>query len=447
MARLRSGRARPGAGFGRRLILGALRREFNRSPMPHSFLRRALAAATLGLLGACASPPPPPCPETVCPVCPVCPSCPKCPEVAPPPPPPPAAVPDTGRLRATGFGALPGFDADRLLEALPALQQSCTRLGEVPNWASFCTGLRALGEATDEASLRAYLTASLQPWQVINADGSDSGMVTGYYEPLIRGRLARDAQARWPIHGVPDDLVSVELAGVYPDLAKFRLRGRLEGSRLKPYWTRGEIARLGADLPAPVLLWAEDPIELFFLQVQGSGRVALPDGRHVRIGYADQNGHPYVSIGRWLIEQGEMTLSEASMDGIKGWAAAHPERLGELLSANPSYVFFRQLPAGDGGPIGALGVPLTDGRSIAVDPRTVPLGAPVFIDTTEPNSPRPLRRLVAAQDTGGAIKGGVRADFFWGFGPEAGRRAGRMRQDGRLWVLLPVGHRPDQAAP
>jgi len=216
--------------------------------------------------------------------------------------------------------------------------------------------------------------------------------------------------ARWPIHGVPDDLVDVELAGVYPDLARFRLRGRLEGNRLLPYWTRAEIERLGAELPAPVLLWAEDPIELFFLQVQGSGRVELPDGSRIRIGYADQNGHPYVSIGRWLIDQGEMTLAQASMDGIKAWAATHPERLSELLGANPSYVFFRQLPAGEGGPIGALGVPLTDGRSIAVDPRSVPLGAPVYIDATEPNSTHPLRRLVVAQDTGSAIKGQGGAD-------------------------------------
>ncbi|MCB1954624.1 MAG: MltA domain-containing protein [Rhodocyclaceae bacterium] len=414
--------------------------------MPASRLNRLLVVAALALLAACASPPPPApaCPITECPSCPACPRCPKCPEL---PPPPPKASPEVGRLKASTLQALPDFADDRLLEALPALKQSCSRLSAQATWSGFCAGLAALGERPDEARLRRYLSETLQPWQVLNADGSEEGLVTGYYEPLIRGRLTPDAVARWPIHGVPDDLVDVELAGVYPDLARFRLRGRLEGNRLLPYWTRAEIERLGAELPAPVLLWAEDPIELFFLQVQGSGRVELPDGSRIRIGYADQNGHPYVSIGRWLIDQGEMTLAQASMDGIKAWAATHPERLSALLGANPSYVFFRQLPAGEGGPIGALGVPLTDGRSIAVDPRSVPLGAPVFIDATEPNSTQPLRRLVVAQDTGSAIKGGVRADFFWGFGGEAGRKAGRMRQAGRLWVLLPVGHVPAQAAP
>ena len=287
--------------------------------------------------------------------------------------------------------------------------------------------------------MAALLRGALQPWRLVNADGSSSGLVTGYYEPLIRGRLGRDGVARWPIHGVPDDLVAVELTGVYPELSKFRLRGRVADGVLEPYWTRAQIMALGDAFAAPVLLWAEDPIELFFLQVQGSGRVELPDGRRVRIGYANHNGHPYVSIGRWLIAQGEMTLAQASMDGIKAWARANPSRLDELLGVNPGYVFFRQLPAGDGGPLGALGVGLTAGRSIAVDPRSVPLGAPVFLDTTEPASQRPLRRLVAAQDTGGAIKGGVRADFFWGFGAEAGAMAGRMRQQGRMWVLLPLG--------
>jgi membrane-bound lytic murein transglycosylase A len=207
-----------------------------------------------------------------------------------------------------------------------------------------------------------------------------------------------------------------------------------------PYWNRQQLAE--RQIPAPVLLWADDPIELFFLQVQGSGRVQLPDGSLVRIGYADQNGHPYQSIGRWLVAQGELTLDKASMDGIKRWAQDNPQRLQELLNANPSYVFFREMPASGGGPVGALGVPLSEGRSIAVDPRYVPLGAPVFLATTQPLSERPLERLVMAQDTGGAIKGAVRADFFWGFGTEAGREAGKMRQQGRMWVLLPKGMKP-----
>ena len=162
----------------------------------------------------------------------------------------------------------------------------------------------------------------------------------------------------------------------------------------------------------------------------------------MRIGYADQNGYPYQSIGRWLVARGELPLEKASMDGIKRWVQDNPGRLPELLNANPSYVFFRELPPSDDGPLGALGVPLSAGRSIAVDPRYVPLGAPVFLSTTRPLSNAPLKRLMLAQDTGSAIKGAVRADFFWGLGPQAGAEAGRMRQQGKMWLLLPRGVTP-----
>jgi membrane-bound lytic murein transglycosylase A len=267
-------------------------------------------------------------------------------------------------------------------------------------------------------------------------------LVTGYYEPLIQGSLSRSGRYAWPIHGVPKDMLTIELGDVYPELKSLRLRGRVVGNKVLPYWSRAELEQMQDRLPAPTLMWAADPIELFFLQVQGSGRVQLPDGRLVRIGYADQNGHPYQSIGRWLVAQGELSLDQASMQGIRQWAENNPQRLHELLNANPSYVFFRQLPSSDGGPVGALGVPLSAGRSIAVDPRFVPLGAPVFLATSEPQSDRPLNRLVLAQDTGGAIKGAVRADFFWGFGHDAGQLAGRMKQPGRMWLMLPKGMTP-----
>lgn len=413
-------------------------------------LRLPVVALLLAGLAACTTPltapPEERCPAPVkcpaCALCTVCPACPACPELPPPvptPAPPKAAQP---ALQPAAWGDLEGLAEDRLLEALPALRQSCAKLSASETWAPFCERLGALGEAPGEVVLRAFLEAELVPWKVVNPDGTDEGLVTGYYEPLIKGSRSRTDAARWPILGVPEDLVSVELASLYPDLKKFRLRGRLEGRSLKPYWTRAEIEAREGQLPAPVILWAEDPIELFFLQVQGSGRVELPDGAIARIGYADQNGHPYQSIGRWLVEQGELSLSQASMAGISDWARAHPQRLTEMLNANPSYVFFRELPNTNGGPIGALGVPLTEGRSIAVDPTIIPLGSPVFISTQRPNTTTLLRRLVLAQDTGGAIKGAVRADFFWGFGAQAGAEAGRMRQRGRLWVLLPKSFAP-----
>jgi len=233
-------------------------------------------------------------------------------------------------------------------------------------------------------------------------------------------------------------------------LKHLRLRGRLEGRRVVPYYPRAEIERGLPALAGKELLWVDDPVDLFFLQIQGSGRVRLATGELVRVGYADQNGQPYKSIGRYLVEQGELKLEQASMQGIKSWGAANPAKLEALLNQNPSYVFFRELakaecgqgsttdgPMTSGGPVGALGAVLTPERSIAVDPRYIPLGAPVFLATTWPNSTQPLARLVLAQDTGGAIRGAVRADYFWGFGDAAGAEAGRMRESARMWVLLP----------
>ena len=298
----------------------------------------------------------------------------------------------------------------------------------------------------DEPAARRFFEEAFVPHAVIAAEGSAHGLVTGYYEPILAGSRTRTERYRIPVYGVPQDLVVVDLASLHPELRGLRLRGRVDGRRLVPYWSRAEIeerARAdggasGAALGAPVLAWVEDPVELFFLQIQGSGQVALASGERIRLGYADQNGHPYRSLGRYLIERGELTLEQASMQGIKAWAAANPAKLQEALNVNASFVFFREF-AGTDGPVGALGAPLSSQYSIAVDPRYVPLGAPVFLATTFPLSTQPLERLVVAQDTGGAIRGAVRADFFWGTGAEAGTLAGRMRQQGRMWLLWPRG--------
>ncbi|THF61268.1 murein transglycosylase A [Pseudothauera rhizosphaerae] len=408
---------------------------------PNLRARRLLAGALFlaAALGGCATPPPAPTAEpAACPKPAPCPACPVCPAVEAPVPPPPAAEP----LQAADWSALAGWQDDDHAAAWPALLASCAALGARAEWQAVCAAASAQGDRVSPAGARQFFEAHFVPWAVVNPDGSREGLVTGYYEPLIKGSRNRDERYRWPVHGVPADMLAIDLGGQYPELKNMRLRGRLDGNRVVPYFSRGELEQRGDALPAPVLLWAEDAIDLFFLHVQGSGRVELPDGSRVRIGYADQNGHPYASIGRWLIDQGELTRDRASMQGIKDWARRNPLRLSELLNANPSYVFFRELTQADGGPIGALGVPLTDERSVAVDPRTVPLGAPVFLSTTWPLSDRPLERLMLAQDTGSAIKGAVRADFFWGFGPDAGARAGRMRQQGRMWVLLPRGMQP-----
>jgi membrane-bound lytic murein transglycosylase A len=262
--------------------------------------------------------------------------------------------------------------------------------------------------------------------------------MTGYYEPLLRGSRSRSERYRYPLYGVPDDLLTIDLAEVYPELKGMRLRGRLDGRRVVPYYDRAQIEQGQAGLEGIEIAWVDDEVALFFLQIQGSGRVVLDGGDTLRVGYADQNGFPYRSIGAYLVERGELTLEEVSMQSIQAWARAHPEEVTGLLNHNASYVFLRELPGNLPGPVGSLGVPLTSQRSVAVDPAVVPLGAPVYVSTTRPSSGRPLNRLMLAQDTGGAIRGALRADFFWGSGDEAALEAGRMRQPLRMWVVLPT---------
>lgn len=328
---------------------------------------------------------------------------------------------------------------DSLTSAWNAWLQSCSTLQNREPWQAACQAAFALGangrKISDQA-IETYLRQYFTVYRATNEDGTDTGLVTGYYEPLLRGSRFRTDVYRYPLYGKPGDLITVDLSSVYPELKHKRVRGRLVGDRIVPYYDRREIEE-NQPLAGQEILWVDDVIDLFFLQIQGSGLVQLENGQEVHVGYADQNGQTYNSIGRVLIEQGELSRDKASMQGIKNWARSNPEKLRDLLYSNPSYVFFRELPPGLPGPLGALGVPITAERSVAVDPRHIPLGAPVFLATTYPNSSKPLNRLMMAQDTGGAIKGGVRADFFWGAGAEAGQKAGAMKQQGKIWVLLP----------
>lgn len=361
------------------------------------------------------------------------------------PPRPPVAPPPTPVLTPVAWSAVEGWADNDAAGAWPALIAGCKALARQPAWTAVCEAAARL-EAPDDAAARAFFERWFVPHRLSASDGTDTGLITGYYEPLLKGSRQRSERYRLPVHAVPDDLLVIDLGSVYPELKNYRLRGRLAGRRVVPYFSRAEIENGAAPLGDKVLYWVDDAVELFFLQIQGSGRIRLDTGETVRVGYADQNGHPYVSIGKKLVEWGELTPEQASMQGIKQWGAVNPGRLPELLNSNPSYVFFRELPPppaqGPDGPPGALGVPLSAGRSLAVDPRAVPLGAPVFLSTTWPNRSAALRRLMLAQDTGGAIKGIVRADFFWGFGEEAARLAGSQRQTGRMWVLLPANGAP-----
>jgi membrane-bound lytic murein transglycosylase A len=348
-----------------------------------------------------------------------------------PQPLPPATPTQAGKttfVPAT-FADLPGWSRDDVRAAWPAFISSCTVLGKRADWKESCSIARTVN-AGDERAIRLFFETFLQPQRVIAPDGSDSGLVTGYYEPLLRGTRRQGGIYQTPLYKVPDDMLTIDLASVYPELKGKRLRGRLQGKKVVPYASRAEIAR--ADFKG-------NPVEAFFLEVQGSGRVQLDTGETVRVAYADQNGQPYQSIGQWLIAQGELTTDQASAQGIKAWIAGHPTRKQELFNVNPSYVFFREekLPDPNVGPKGSLGVPLTPQRSVAVDTSQIPAGAPLFLSTTQAASDIPLQRLVMAQDTGGAIKGASRVDFFFGFGTEAAENAGRMKQPGQVWVLLP----------
>ncbi len=355
--------------------------------------------------------------------------CPKCPGVP--------TTPGPARYLETPIDALPGWRSAKLAPSLKAFVAGCPRLRATAALARACDVADAL-PADDEPSARQFFETGFSAYAIVSPEDSASGMITGYYEPVIAGSRVRSAAYADPILGVPDDLIDVDLASLYPELNGMRLRGRLDGRKLIPYYSRAEIDARGSGMPAPVIAWAADPVELFFLQIQGSGQIRLEDGTRLRVGYANQNGHPYSSIGRYLVTNGALALEQASMQGIKDWAAAHPDELRQTLEHNASYVFFRELPV-SGGPTGALGVPLSAEYSIAVDRRYIPLGAPVYLATTFPLSTDALQRLMIAQDTGGAIRGAVRADFFWGSGAEAGALAGRMRQQGSMWLLWPRG--------
>ena len=315
---------------------------------------------------------------------------------------------------------LPGWDADAQRAAWPAFVHSCQR--PTATWLATCVEMAHAAPRSD-AEMRDWLMKYFQPYRVESIEGTPGGLITGYYEPVIEASRTPRGDFRTALFGPP------------PDLGKRR-----------PYWTRRELDShppAQASLRGREIAWVADPLDALVLQIQGSGRLRVtePDGRtsYVRLAYAGHNDQPYQSVGRWLIDQGELQPGQASWPAIKDWARRNPSRLNELLWVNPRYVFFREEPLPDPGlgPRGAQGVPLTPGRSIAVDPKSIPYGTPVWIDTTVPRSKMPLRRLVLAQDTGSAIVGAVRADYFWGWEGDAAEQAGRMRQPLRMWALWP----------
>ena len=382
---------------------------------------------------------------------------------------PPETQPDRLTFQPTDFSALAGWNDDQHGPAVSAFLRSCERwrsrprdrsifssrpeFGTVGQWVAVCTAAEQVPHDSDQAA-RLFFEAHFRPFAASNNEAAE-GLFTGYFEPELRGSPIKTGPFTVPLYQRPGDLISVDLGEFRADLKGRRVAGRIEGNRLRPYASRAEIERAPSPAHDP-LVWVDDAVDAFFLHIQGSGRIVFPDGQVMRVGYAAQNGHPYTAIGRVLVQDGHLALEEVTMQSIRLWLDDNPDQAADLMNENDSYVYFRKIDLDDAdlGPIGAHSVPLTTGRSLAVDRKHWPLGLPLWLDTDWPaesvqggsETPPaeaapvgdPLRRLMVAQDTGGAIRGPIRGDVFLGFGDEAGDIAGRMKQTGTLVVLLPV---------
>jgi membrane-bound lytic murein transglycosylase A len=337
------------------------------------------------------------------------------------------------------WSSLQNWASDNQSDVWEGFLRSCQKLTH-EQWQEVCHLAENSTELSD-SEVREFFESNFDVRPVYAEGGETQGLITGYYEPLLKGSWERSEEFRYPLYGIPKDLLIVDLGGIYPQLKNMRLRGKLVGNKVLPYYDRAQLDNEQDLLQGTEILWVNSRVDVFFLHIQGSGRVQLTDGSTAAVGYAEQNGHPYQSIGKVLIEMGELEKEEVTLFTIKNWLKSNPARLIEVLSKNPRYIFFELRDVQADGPIGSLNVVLTPQRSIAVDRNVIPLGAPVWLQTTLPNEQQsPFNKLMLAQDTGGAIRGHVRADVFWGRGDEAEKMAGLMKQQGVLYVLLPKGY-------
>lgn len=400
-------------------------------PLPEVLIRRLLALALTVIIAACA---------------------PVAPKALPKPAPAAEAAPELiPILTETLFAHLPGWLNDQHSEALIALSRSCARLvlpaaGGAPQtatiknskvysaeWKKICVAAKQ-APRNDNMAARSFFETWFVPYVLSSAINSQ-GLITGYYEAELRGAKTRHGRYQTPIYALPPEIITVDLGQFRDEWKGQSIAGLIAGSKLKPVGTRAEIESGAFSGKGLELLWVDDPVDAFFLHVQGSGRVIMEDGEVVRLGFAGRNGHAYLSIGAELVKKGAMVKEQVSMQSIRAWLAANPKEAALLMASNPSFIFFKI--AKEEGPIGAQGTPLTPGRSLAVDGRFTPFGTPVWLDTTDPLNPDlPLRRLVIAQDAGDAIKGPLRADLFWGYGAMAAKKAGAMKQKGSFYLLL-----------
>jgi len=361
-------------------------------------------------------------------------------------------APSKVNVRASTFAALKGWRADQHGDALKAFQKSCIRLmtlpdnrplavkgavssGTVKDWKNVCAVAQQIS-VTDHVGARNFFEMWFVPYEVTDPNAAE-GLFTGYYEPELQGAIQQGGRYQTPLLARPTDLVSVNLDAFDKNLGGNTIWGRVEGGRLRRYPNRSAIEHGALGALGKPIMWVDSSVDAFFLQIQGSGRVKLANGKIARVGFAGKNGQPYKSVGRILIDSGEIPADRLTMAAIRNWVKKRPVEGPKLLQKNPSYVFFRRLK-GDG-PIGAQGVVLTPGRSLAIDRRFMPLGVPIWLETRDPmNKDIPFERLMVAQDTGGAIKGIVRGDIFFGAGKRATKRAGNMKRPGHYFILLPL---------
>lgn len=332
------------------------------------------------------------------------------------------------KLEVLDFDDIKGFQDDNLDVALKVFQKDCKRSKRYEIFKNVCEKSKTAIDAEE------FFTQNFTPYRLRAQNGNSVGIITGYYEPLLYGSLKKTKKYKYPIYKTPKDLIIVDLTDAHPSLKKYRLRGKIKGNRLIPYEARKDMVNK-KDLD--VVCYVDSKTDLYFLEIQGSGKVQLDNGKIINVGFANQNGQQYKSIGKYMINKGYIggkSGYKASLQGMKKWFKDNPKKIDGVLNVNPSYVFFNKT---NHSAMGSLGTELTEKRNLAVDRKYIPLGMPVFINTKNPLTKKDINQLMVAADTGGAIKGEIRADFFWGYSKEAEKYAGRMKEKGSLIILIP----------
>ncbi|MDZ7817676.1 MAG: murein transglycosylase A [Aliarcobacter sp.] len=330
----------------------------------------------------------------------------------------------SNRMELVNFYEIEGFFEDDLNYALNVFKKDCKRSKRYDLFKDICH------KAQFETDGRKFFIINFQPYKLYDNKSSDEGIITGYYEPLLYGSLKKTKRYKYPVYKIPKNLIISD----DPSLKDYKLRGKIVDNKIVPYDTRKQIEANPNNPNLEAIAYVDDKYDLFSLHVQGSGKIQLENGKIINVGYGQQNGWPFTGIGTYMLEKGYVTRNEMSIQGIKNFFIKNPSKIDEVLNINDSYIFFRISKEGAAGSLGSV---LTAKRNLAVDSEFIPLGMPVFLNTKNPVTKESINQLMVAADVGGAIKGKIRADFFWGFGPDAFNYAGRMKEKGKMYILMP----------